>query len=158
MSLRSKAQLSSESPPAGITAEEGVAGYNIALPDAAFLLHGELSQAGFDLILALPDGRQHIVHDYFSFSPQPTLFADTGAALSPSLVRSFLPRAFGQDVLFAGPANSTGALVEIGRITLLVGQVTVRRLDGSEAQLARGDPLFKGDVVITAPGSFVKAE
>ena len=158
MSLRSKAQLSSESPPAGITAEGGVAGYNIALPDAAFLLHGELSQAGFDLILALPDGRQHIVHDYFSFSPQPTLFADTGAALSPSLVRSFLPRAFGQDVLFAGPANSTGALVEIGRITLLVGQVTVRRLDGSEAQLARGDPLFKGDVVITAPGSFVKAE
>ncbi len=158
MIIRSKAQLSSESHLANNAAEGGVAESTIALPDAAFLLHGELSQDGFDLIFALPDGRQHVVHDYFSFSPQPTLFADTGAALSPSLVRSFLPRTFGQGLLFAGPASSTGALVEIGRVTMLVGDVTVRRLDGSEAKLARGDPLFKGDVVITAPGSFVKAE
>ena len=130
----------------------------IKLPDAAFLLHGELSQAGFDLVLDLADGRQHVVHDYFSFSPQPTLIADTGAALTPTLVRSFLPRSFGEDLLFAGPANATGALVEIGRVTMLVGDVTVRRLDGSEAKLARGDIIYQGDVVITSTGSFVKAE
>ena len=158
MSLRSKAQLSLESHLASHATEGGVAEPTIVLPDAAFLLHGELSQAGFDLVLDLADGRQHVVHDYFSFSPQPTLIADTGAALTPTLVRSFLPRSFDQDLLFAGPANATGALVEIGRVTMLVGDVTVRRLDGSEAKLARGDIIYQGDVVITSTGSFVKAE
>ena len=68
MSLRSKAQLPLESHLASNATEGGVAEPTIVLPDAALLLHGELSQAGFDLVLDLGDGRQHVVHDYFSFA------------------------------------------------------------------------------------------
>jgi len=131
---------------------------SVMVPDAAYLIRGELSQEGFDLVMTLPDGRQHTVHDYFSFQPPPTLFSASGAGLSPLMVKSFLIRPFDGDVMFAGPATAPGALVEIGTVTVLVGQVTVRRLDGSEAQLAKGDKLYKGDVIITGAGSFVKAE
>ncbi|MGA1758226.1 MAG: FecR family protein, partial [Pseudomonadales bacterium] len=131
---------------------------SVMVPDAAYLIRGELSQEGFDLVMTLPDGRQHTVHDYFSFQPPPTLFSASGAGLSPTMVKSFLVRPFDGDVLFAGPATAPGVLVEIGTVTVLVGQVTVRRLDGSEAQLAKGDKLYKGDVITTGAGSFVKAE
>ena len=128
------------------------------LPDASFLLYGTFSQDGFDLIITNPAGDKVTIADYFSFEPAPNLVLSNGAGLSPSMVKSLFPRAFGEDILFAGPAPSGAALTEIGTITLVVGTVTVRHADGSQDTLSKGDSLFKGDVILTAAGSFVKAE
>ena len=83
---------------------------------------------------------------------------ESGAGLSPAMVKSLFPRAFGQDVLFAGPAPSGAALVEIGSVKLVVGTVTVRHADGSQEAVRKGAVLYQGDVLVTGAGSFVKAE
>ena len=128
------------------------------LPDASFLLYGVFSQSGFDLEITNPDGINHVVPDYFSFPTPPNLMIESGAGLSPAMVKSLFPRAFGQDVLFAGPAPSGAALVEIGSVKLVVGTVTVRHADGSQEAVKKGAVLYQGDVLVTGPGSFVKAE
>ena len=128
------------------------------LPDASFLLYGVFSQSGFDLEITNPDGINHVVPDYFSFPTPPNLMIESGAGLSPAMVKSLFPRAFGQDVLFAGPAPSGAALVEIGSVKLVVGTVTVRHADGSQEAVKKGAVLYQGDVLVTGAGSFVKAE
>ena len=128
------------------------------LPDASFLLYGGFSQSGFDLEITNPEGITHVVPDYFSFPTPPNLMIENGAGLSPAMVKSLFPRAFGQDVLFAGPAPSGGALVEIGSVKLVVGTVTVRHADGSQEAVKKGAVLYQGDVLVTGVGSFVKAE
>ena len=128
------------------------------LPDASFLLYGVFAQSGFDLEITNPDGIAHVVPDYFSFPTPPNLMIESGAGLSPAMVKSLFPRAFGQDVLFAGPAPSGSALVEIGSVKLVVGTVTVRHADGSQETISKGAILYQGDVLVTGAGSFIKAE
>ena len=128
------------------------------LPDASFLLYSVFSQSGFDLEITNPDGITHIVPDYFSFPTPPNLMIESGAGLSPAMVNSLFPRSFGLDVLFAGPAPSGAALVEIGSVKLVVGSVTVRHADGSQETIKKGAVLYQGDVLVTGAGSFIKAE
>jgi hypothetical protein len=90
------------------------------LPDASFLLFGTFSQSGFDLQITNPEGVLHTVSDYFSFPVPPNLMIESGAGLSPAMVKSLFPRAFGTDIQFAGPAASGAALVEIGSVKLVV--------------------------------------
>ncbi len=128
------------------------------LPDASFLLFGTFSQSGFDLQITNPEGVLHTVPDYFSFPIPPNLMIESGAGLSPAMVKSLFPRAFGTDIQFAGPAASGAALVEIGSVKLVVGTVSVRRADGSQEAVKKGAVLYEGDVLVTGSGSFVKAE
>ncbi|MFZ8974838.1 MAG: hypothetical protein ACO2ZD_12165, partial [Pseudomonadales bacterium] len=140
-------------------AENNVAAvFEHLLPDASFLLFGAFSQNGFDLVITNPEGQVVKVPDYFSFPTPPNLVLANGAGLTPSMVKSLFPRSFGSDIQFAGPAPSGGALVEIGSVKLVVGSVTVRHADGSEEAVTKGAVLYQGDVLITGPGSFVKAE
>jgi len=132
--------------------------FEYLLPDASFLLFGAFSQAGFDLRITNSEGITHTVADYYSYSPSPNLVIESGAGLTPSMVKSLFPRAFGSDIQFAGPAPSGAALIEIGTVKLVVGTVTVRHADGSEEAVIKGSVLYQGDVLITAGGSFVKAE
>ena len=41
----------------------------------------------------------------------------------------------------------------IGKVETLEGEVTVTRADGSQEQLAVGDPVFQGDEIATGNGS-----
>ena len=84
----------------------------IYLPDTSFLLEGQFERVGFDLVITNPDGESFVVADYFSYSPPPNLMLPSGAGLSPGLVMAKLHLPFGDDVMFAGPANSTNALEE----------------------------------------------
>jgi len=125
------------------------------LPNQAWLSFSELSQDGFDLVLTL-DGESHRVPDYFSFETPPSLVLETGPSLTPAMVKSLLPRSFVSDYLYAGPAAGAGLGEQIGTVSLVAGTATVRRADGSTAPLSKGDPIFKGDVLLTGDGSFVK--
>jgi len=128
------------------------------LPDATFLLRGAFEQDGFDLIITNPDGEVVVVNDYFSFEPPPNLVIANGAGMSPEMVRAFMPQKFGDDIQFAGPATAGATAIEIGKVTLALGDVRVRHLDGTEEKLSRGDILYKGDVIITGGRAFVKAQ
>ena len=133
----------------------------IYLPDASFLLEGQFERVGFDLVITNPDGVTFVVADYFSYSPPPNLMLSSGPGLSPGLVMAKLHLPFGDDVMFAGPANSANALVEVGKVTLAIGKVTVKRMgaDGQieELDVKRGDTLYKGDELVTEGRGFVKA-
>ncbi|MDE0990979.1 MAG: FecR domain-containing protein, partial [Pseudomonadales bacterium] len=133
----------------------------IYLPDTSFLLEGQLEKVGFDLVITNPEGVTFVVADYFSYSPPPNLMLSSGPGLSPGLVMAKLHLPFGDDVMFAGPANSTNALEEVGKVTLAIGKVTVKRMgpDGQieELDVKRGDKLYKGDELVTEGGAFVKA-
>lgn len=132
----------------------------VLLPDASFLYYGSFEKVGFDLVVTNADGEIFIVADYFSFIPPPNLTLPNGAGLSPEMVAAKLHLPF-EDVMFAGPANSANALEEIGTVTLLLGDVTVKRraADGSieEVKLSRGDTLYEGDEITTGNRAFVKA-
>ncbi|MBT7796361.1 MAG: hypothetical protein HN556_05785, partial [Gammaproteobacteria bacterium] len=133
----------------------------IYLPDTSFLLEGQFERVGFDLVITNPDGVTFVVADYFSYSPPPNLMLSSGPGLSPGLVMAKLHLPFGDDVMFAGPANSANALVEVGKVTLAIGKVTVKRMgaDGQieELDVKRGDTLYKGDELVTEGRGFVKA-
>ncbi|MDE0759273.1 MAG: hypothetical protein OSB45_14020, partial [Pseudomonadales bacterium] len=101
--------------------DHAIAVPEFTLPDASFLLYGTFSQDGFDLVITNPVSDKVTVADYFSFDIPPNLVLANGAGLTPAMVKSLFPRAFGDDVLFAGPAPSGAALTEIGTITLVVG-------------------------------------
>lgn len=132
----------------------------VMLPDASFLYYGSFEKVGFDLVITNADGETFTVEDYFSFIPPPNLMLPNGAGLSPEMVAAKLHLPF-EDVMFAGPANSANALEEIGTVTLLLGEVTVKRraADGSieEVRLSRGDTLYEGDEITTGDRAFVKA-
>ena len=74
------------------------------VPDASYLLAGEYSQSGFDLIITNPAGEQFVVADYFAQDPPPNLMLASGVGLSPEMVRALLHLPFTDDLLFAGPA------------------------------------------------------
>ena len=131
------------------------AGPAYTLPGEAWLSSATLSQDGFDLVLTL-DGATYRVGDYFSFQTPPNLVLETGPSLTPAMVKSLLPRAFASDYLYAGPAAGPGLGEPIGTVSLLAGTATVRRADGSTEALSRGDPIYRGDVLLTGDGSFVK--
>ena len=129
--------------------------FEYLLPSQAWLSYAELSQDGFDLVLSL-NGEILRVPDYFSFQTPPSLVLDSGPSLTPTMVKSLLPRSFTSDYLYAGPAAGAGLGEPIGKVSLLAGTATVRRTDGSTEPLQKGDPVYKGDVLITGDGSFVK--
>lgn len=60
------------------------------VPDVSFLLAGEYSQSGFNLIITNPSGEQFIVVDYFAQQPPPNLMLASGVGLSPEMVRALL--------------------------------------------------------------------
>ena len=132
----------------------------VMLPHASFLYFGSFEKVGFDLVITNAKGETFVVEDYFSFIPPPNLMLPNGAGLSPEMVAAKLHLAF-EDVMFAGPANSANALEEIGKATLVLGDVKVKRMgaDGNieEVSLKRGDVLYEGDEITTGSGSFIKA-
>lgn len=132
----------------------------VMLPDASFLYHGSFEKVGFDLVITNAEGTTFVVEDYFSFIPPPNLMLPNGAGLSPEMVAAKLHLPF-EEVMFAGPANSANALEEIGKVTLVLGDVRVKRMGANgnieELQLKRGDTLYEGDELTTGARSFIKA-
>ncbi len=103
-------------------------------------------RSGPDLILVTEDGERVTVKDYFSTSAPPDLHAANGAYLSGATV-SLLAGPGPVQVAQAGVSDAPGGAPRIGIVERLVGSATVQHIDGSQAQLKDGDPVFQGDVV-----------
>lgn len=128
------------------------------VPDASYLLAGEYSQSGFDLIITNPAGEQFVVADYFAQDPPPNLMLASGVGLSPEMVRALLHLPFTDDLLFAGPAAGAELGVVIGTVKFVLGRVIAIGSDGAERVLKKGDSLHQGDEIRTDGQGFIRAE
>ena len=118
------------------------------LPAGFVLADAEFSSAGPDLVLTAADGSQVVVRDYFEAEPPPKLITPDGAQVSGDLATRLagpLAPAAMADAAVDGPAAQA-----IGQVEKLSGTATVIRADGSRLDLQVGDPLFQGDVLVTA--------
>ena len=127
----------------------------VQVPDAAFLTNGNFVKFGADLILTDPGGDQAIVRDYFASDLPPELHASEGGqVLTPELVQSFLRSETPGQYAQTGPIGSTPP---IGQIDELTGEAFAVRADGTRVQLAKGDPVYQGDIIETGgDGSAVR--
>ena len=127
----------------------------VQVPDAAFISNGQFVKSGSDLILTEPGGDQVIVRDYFASDASPDLVAPDGTqVLTPELAQSFLRSSTPGQYAQAGPAASTPP---IGQVEELTGEAFAVRADGTRVQLAKGDPVYQGDIIETgADGSAVR--
>ena len=134
--------------PASTTVSAGDSG-PVQIADAALLTGGQFMQHGGDLHIQGADGAEVVVQGYFTADPRPDLVAaDGGAALTPGLVDSFmLSMAPGQYAQSAGQAQ-----MPIGQVDELKGEAFAVRADGTRIQLAKGDPVFEGDIIETGAG------
>jgi hypothetical protein len=120
--------------------------------DPALLFQGEFRRHGDDLKIVGADGRTAIIPDYFKSDQRATLYTPDGASLSGDTVEMLAgPRAPGQYAQAGTPA-SVAAL--IGTVDKMTGSATVLR-GGVSVQLSVGDPVRKGDVILTAGASSV---
>jgi len=126
-------------------------GAAVGLPSASLISDGTFSRAGSDLKIVDPDGNEVVVQGYFAGDSPPDLMSPGGSQyLTPQLVDSFLSSlAPGQYAQAAPSAVAT----PIGQVLDLDGDATALRADGSRAQLAKGDPVYEGDVIETGGGN-----
>ena len=125
---------------------------SIQVPGGTFLLDAQYERHGNDLELVGADGSRVLIHDYFRTDHPPALTNGAGATISPELATTLAgPRAAGQ---FA-QVNGGSGLIEIGFVDKLTGTVKVRHADGTVTTLAKGQPVYKGDVLETSDGGGV---
>ena len=129
---------------------------SVVLPDASYIAFATFEQVGFDLVVTNADGEVFVVHDYFALYPSPDLVLPNGMGLTPEVVAFLLKGKAGAETMFAGEVSGDVALVEMGRVTLKLGKVTVERNDGTTEELSRGDIVYVGDRIQTGNRSFVK--
>jgi hypothetical protein len=123
----------------------------IVVPDAELLFRGDYKRAGPDLVITGPDGRHHLIPDYFSSEKHPALVAPNGASLAADVI----------DLLAGSPTPGQYAQTQpttppdsIGKVEKVIGNVTVVR-NGVAVALHVGDAVYKSDVVQTGANSSV---
>ena len=109
-------------------------------------MQADYAREGSDLRLTGPDGQELLILGYFRLENPPDIRTPDGVVLKGLLVgRLAGPLAPGQYA-----QTQPGIVGEpIGRVETATGEVTVTRLDGSQATLSQGDPVFQGDIVET---------
>ena len=131
------------------------------LPDGSFLMTGEFTRLGDDLLITNPAGEQIVVEGYFSQNPPPTLMLQSGAGMTPDMLQSFLHKQF-LEVDVAGPEDAVTAagnpLEMIGTVKFSIGKITAVNKDGEERSIKRGDPVYEGDEIRTASNGLIKIE
>ena len=127
----------------------------LVVPGGTFLTSAEYVREGSDLLLIGADGRQVLIRDFFAGEVLPDLISDTGLRISGDLAARLAgPESPGQFAQAQAQAQA-GAAQPIGRVETLEGSVTASRVDGTQATLEAGSPIFQGDVLETGAGATV---
>lgn len=119
----------------------------IPLPDANFVTNSDILRDGSDLVLRTEDGREAVIHDYFTADPVPVLLGgENGIALTPQLVDSFVHPIDGLQFAQKGSMDDASP---VGVIKEATGESTITRADGSSEKISVGTPVHEGDVIET---------
>lgn len=124
----------------------------IEVPNGGFLPTADFSRVGADLSLLGEDGRQVLIRSYFDLAEPPALTAPEGVRVEGGLVAKLAgplaPAQYAQ-------ATTAAAGEPVGTVTELTGSARATRADGSQVDLAQGDPIFLGDILETGAGASV---
>ncbi len=124
----------------------------VHLPQGFSFGTAEFSQAGPDLVMTAPDGRQVVVQDYFASETPATLLTPQGGELvgatAARLAAANTPAQFVQ-------AGAAAADQPIGQVQTISGSVTAIRANGEKVELSEGDPVFKGDILQSSPNGSI---
>jgi hypothetical protein len=142
--------------PDGLVHSDGpaiLAGSNapsLQVPDGFDIFSAQFSRDGDDLVIAAEGSPPLTVIDYFTVDSPPGLEMPNGAMLTGDVVELLAgPRAPGQYAQADAPEGAES----IGRVETLSGTSTATRVSGETVELAKGDPVFQGDVIETAGDS-----
>ena len=124
----------------------------LVVPGGTFLVSAEYVREGGDLLLIGADGHQVLIRDFFVGEVPSDLISDTGLRISGDLAE----RLAGSETPGQFAQAQTGAAAQpIGRVETLEGSVSAARVDGTQATLEVGSPIFEGDVLETGDSSTV---
>ena len=123
----------------------------ILVGELGWLQGAEFVRAGPDLMLVGKDGAQVLLQDYFMQAEPSDLLTTNGGVFDAQLVARLAgPMAPGQ------VAQTTPSSPEpIGQVDTIEGAVDAARADGTKVKLAKGDPVFQGDVIETGANGSV---
>jgi VCBS repeat-containing protein len=123
---------------------------SLQVPDGFDIFSAQFSRDGDDLVIAANDSPPLTVIDYFTVDSPPNLEMPNGAMLTGDVVELLAgPRAPGQYAQADAPEGAES----IGRVETMSGTSTATRVSGETVELAKGDPVFQGDVIETAGDS-----
>jgi VCBS repeat-containing protein len=121
----------------------------VALPEGLSGFTGDLTRAGRDLLVEMPDGTALRLVDYFTHGAPDLVHANDAVlpgAVAERLAGPLAPGQYAQ----AGGAD-LGA--PIGQVETLEGSAEVQRADGTVLALRVGTEIFANDLVTTGEGS-----
>jgi hypothetical protein len=121
----------------------------VALPEGLSGFTGDLTRAGRDLLVEMPDGTALRLVDYFTHGAPDLVHANDAVlpgAVAERLAGPLAPGQYAQ----AGGAD-LGA--PIGQVETLEGSAEVQRADGTVVALRVGTEIFANDLVTTGEGS-----
>jgi VCBS repeat-containing protein len=121
----------------------------VALPEGLSGFTGDLTRAGRDLLVEMPDGTALRLVDYFTHGAPDLVHANEAVlpgAVAERLAGPLAPGQYAQ----AGGAD-LGA--PIGQVETLEGSAEVQRADGTVVALRVGTEIFANDLVTTGEGS-----
>ena len=123
-------------------------GQPVELPNGAFVANAAFERQGEDLHMTSPDGQSIVIEDYFMQNPAPDLVTADGAFLPPEMVDAFLPPQYAGQ--YAQNASTMTDVSPAGKITEIMGEVTITRADGTKVVAEIGTVVMPGDVIETS--------
>lgn len=125
-------------------------GQPVTLPQGTAVTDAQFVRDGADLYLQMPDGQTVKIDGYFDAQPAPDLVTQGGAHVTPELVQAFLPPQHPGEYAQNQPAATATDVTPVGKITEIVGDVTITRADGSKIKAVLGTEIYEGDVIETS--------
>ena len=125
-------------------------GQPVKLPDGATVTDAQFVRDGGDLFLQMPSGQTVKIEGYFDHQPSPEIVTQGGAHISPELVQAFLPPQHPGEYAQNQTANTANDATPVGKITEIVGEVTITHADGTKVKATLGSPIYEGDIIETS--------
>ena len=142
-----------EAAAAGLPRGVAVDGALAVIPDGGFIFAAQFSRQDGDLLIEGQGGEAVLVEGYFMAAQKPVLVTPAGARMTPDVVDALLVQEPGPlQLAQAAPAAGTAA---IGQVEQVQGAVQAQRAAGGTDSLGQGDPVFQGDVIVTAANATV---
>jgi uncharacterized protein (TIGR03032 family) len=131
-------------------------GKDLLIPDGAWILGGQYSRQGSDLVVKGADGQLLVVRGFFSFASPPDLHTDGGAVINAQLATRLAGPLAPGEIAQTGP--QAGPSEPIGKVTTATGVVEATRANGTKVTLKTGDPVYQGDILETGKNGAVGVE
>ncbi|MGZ8410650.1 MAG: hypothetical protein ACXWVS_12140, partial [Hyphomicrobium sp.] len=100
-------------------------------------------------MLVAPEGDSVLVRNFFAGSAPPDLVDDLGNRISGDFASQLANAPARQAEAIYGQSAGNADLLPIGTVDSAGGAISATHSDGTLVHLRLGDPVFRGDVIVT---------